>query len=154
MNLNNLTIYDMGFSARVLEVFKINNITMKDILEHKYILSDFGKLPNLGRTSMKQIKEIFFTHGFTFKDNDKHFKEIDHYYEAKKANEKQSKEEQSNGLYIDLNLEVIDKCRKALVTSFNNIVQKNSFSHNEFNTVMNEHKKILNMFEQNVRNVL
>jgi len=127
----------MGFSARVLEVFKINNITMKDILEHKYTLSDFGKLPNLGRTSMKQIKEIFFTHGFTFKDNDKHFKEIDHYYAAKKANE-----------------EVIDKCRKALVTSFNNIVQKNSFSHQEFNTAMNEHKKILNMFEQNVRNVL
>lgn len=154
MNLNNLTIYDMGFSTRVLEVFKINNITMKDILEHKYTLSDFGKFPNLGRKSMKEIKETFFPYGFTFKDNDKHFKEVDHYYEGKRAKEKLFNEEQSDKLYIDLNLEVIDKCRKALITSFNNIVQKDSFSHNEFSTVMNEHKKILNMFEQNVRNVL
>ena len=154
MNLNNLTIYDMGFSTRVLEVFKINNITMKDILEHKYTLSDFGLLPNLGKRSMKEIKETFFPYGFYFKDNDKHFKEVDHYYDAKKANEEQSKEEQSNGLYVDLNLEVIDQCRKALKASFSNIVERSSFSHQEFTTVMDEHKKILNMFEQNVRNIL
>jgi hypothetical protein len=59
-----------------------------------------------------------------------------------------------SNLYVDLNLDVIDKCRKTLITSFNNIVERESFSHQEFNNVMDEHKKILNMFEQNVRNVL
>ena len=154
MNLNNLTLYDMAFSTRVLEVFKINNVTMEDILKHKYTLNDFLRMPNIGRKSVKEIKEAFLSYGFHFKDGDKHFKDLDQYLDALEAKENKIKEEQSNGLYIDLNLEVIDKCRKALVTSFNNIVQKNSFSHNEFNTVMNEHKKILNMFEQNVRNVL
>jgi len=156
MILDKLTIYDMCLSTRVVEVFKINNITMKDILEHKYTLSDFGKLPNLGRKSMKEIKETFLTHGFIFKDNDKHFRELDHYVEAIKAKEEQVEEgkEKANNLYIDLNLEVIDKCRQALISSFDSIVKKESFSHQEFNSVMDEHKKILNMFEQNVRNVL
>jgi uncharacterized protein with gpF-like domain len=105
---------------------------------------------------MKEIKETFLTHGFIFKDNDKHFRELDHYVEAIKAKEEQVEEgkEQANNLYIDLNLDVIDKCRKALKTSFNNIVERESFSHQEFNNLMNEHKKILNMFEQNVKNVL
>ena len=150
MNLNGLTIKDLSLSNRVLEVFKINNITLEDILQHKYTLSSFIRLPNLGRKSLKEIKEAFLTFGFFFKDHDQFFKDSDRRNQY--LNSLESKE--SNNLYIDLNLEVIDKCRKALVISFNNIVQKNSFSHNEFNTVMNEHKKILNMFEQNVRNVL
>jgi hypothetical protein len=154
MILNNLTIYDLALSTRVIEVFKMNNITMKDILEHKYTLSDFGKLPNLGRKSMKEIKETFLTYGFIFKDNDKHFRELDHYVEAIKAKEEKTKEEQVNNLYVDLNLDVIDKCRQTLKESFNNIIDRDSFSHQEFNNVMEEHKKILNMFEQNVRNIL
>ena len=129
MNLNNLTIYDMALSTRVLEVFKINNVTMEDILKHKYTLNDFLRMPNIGRKSVKDL-------------------------DALEAKENQIKKEQSNDLYVDLNLEVIDKCRKALKTSFNNIVEKSSFSHQEFTTVMDEHKKILNMFEQNVRNIL
>ena len=147
MNLNNLTIYDMALSTRVLEVFKINNVTMEDILKHKYTLNDFLRMPNIGRKSVKEIKEAFLSYGF-------HFKDLDQYLDALEAKENQIKKEQSNDLYVDLNLEVIDKCRKALKTSFNNIVEKSSFSHQEFTTVMDEHKKILNMFEQNVRNIL
>jgi len=154
MNLNNLTIYDMALSTRVLEVFKINNVTMEDILKHKYTLNDFLRMPNIGRKSVKEIKEAFLSYGFHFKDSDKHFKDLDQYLDALEAKENQIKKEQSNDLYVDLNLEVIDKCRKALKTSFNNIVEKSSFSHQEFTTVMDEHKKILNMFEQNVRNIL
>ena len=113
MNLNKLTIYDLALSTRVVEVFKKNNITMEDILAHKYILSDFGKLPNLGRKSMKEIKEAFLSYGFKFLDNDKHFKEVDHYFEAQKENEQKETTMEDN-LYVNLNLEVIDKCRQAL----------------------------------------
>ena len=155
-NLSKLTVYDLALSTRVFEVFKTHNITMEDILAHKYSLSYFLRLPNLGRKSLKEIKEAFLSYGFKFSDNDKYFKEVDHFFEANeqfKANQQDEQKEQKE-LYLNLNLEVIDKCRQALITSFNGIVKKESFSHQEFNTVMNEHKKILDMFEQNVRNVL
>ena len=155
-NLSKLTMYDLALSTRVFEVFKIHKITIEDILANKYSLSYFLSLPNLVRKSLKEIKETFLSYGFKFSDNDKYFKEVDHFFEANeqfKANQQDEQKEQKE-LYLNLNLEVIDKCRQALITSFNGIVKKESFSHQEFNTVMNEHKKILDMFEQNVRNVL
>lgn len=153
MNLNKLTIYDLALSTRVFEVFKTHNITMEDILAHKYSLSYFLRLPNLGRKSLKEIKEAFLSFGFKFSDNDNYFKEVDHFFEAQKKQEQKEKTIEDN-LYVNLNLEVIDKCRQALISSFDSIIKKESFSHFEFNNAMNEHKKILNMFEQNVRNVL
>lgn len=150
---NKLTIYDLALSTRVLEVFKLNNITIEDILAHKYSLNDFGRLPNIGRKSIKEIKEAFLSYGFKFSDNDKYFREVDHYFEAQKEH-KQKETTMEDNLYVNLNLEVIDKCRQALISSFDSIIKKESFSHSEFANVMNEHKKILNMFEQNVRNVL
>jgi hypothetical protein len=147
-NLDKLTMYDLALSTRVSEVFKLNNITIEDILAHKYSLNDFGRLPNIGRKSMKEIKEAFLSYDFKFSDNDKYFREVDHYFEAQK--ETTIKED---NLYTILNLEVIDKCRQALISSFDSIVKKESFSHEEFNNAMIEHKKILNMFEQNVKNV-
>ena len=155
-NLSKLTMYDLALSTRVFEVFKTHNITMEDILANKYSLTYFLRLPNIGRKSIKEIKEAFLSFGFKFSDNDNYFKEVDHFFEANeqfKANQQNEQKEQKE-LYLNLNLEVIDKCRQALITSFNGIVKKESFSHQEFNTVMNEHKKILDMFEQNVRNVL
>ena len=155
-NLSKLTVYDLALSTRVFEVFKTHNITMEDILAHKYSLSYFLRLPNLGRKSLKEIKEAFLSFGFKFSDNDNYFKEVDHFFEANKqfkANYQDEQNEQKE-LYLNLNLEVIDKCREALITSFNGIVKKESFSHLEFDSAINQHKKILNMFEQNVRNVL
>jgi hypothetical protein len=155
-SLSKLTMYDLALSTRVFEVFKIHKITIEDILANKYSLSYFWRLPNIGRKSLKEIKEAFLSYGFKFSDNDKHFREVDHFFEANeqfKANQKNEQNEQKE-LYLNLNLEVIDKCREALISSFNSIVKKESFSHNEFSNAMNEHKKILNMFEQNVRNVL
>lgn len=158
-NLSKLTVYDLALSTRVFEVFKTHNITMEDILAHKYSLSYFLRLPNLGRKSLKEIKEAFLSFGFKFSDNDNYFKEVDHFFEANeqfKANQQkeQSKQNEQRELYLNLNLEVIDKCREVLITSFNDIVKKESFSHSEFDSAINQHKKILNMFEQNVRNVL
>ena len=145
---NKLTIYDLALSTRVSEVFKLNNITIEDILAHKYSLNDFGRLPNIGRKSIKEIKEAFLSYGFKFSDNDNYFKDVDHYFEAKKETTVRE-----DNLYIVLNLEVIEKCRQALISSFNNIVKKESFSYQEFDNAMIEHKKILNMFDQNIRNI-
>lgn len=147
-NLDKLTMYDLAFSTRVFEVFKLNNITIEDILANKYSLNAFLRLPNIGRESIKEIKEAFLSYGFKFSDNDKYFKDVDHYFEAKK--EATVKED---NLYIILNLEVIEKCRQALISSFDNIVKKESFSYQEFDNAMIEHKKILNMFDQNIRNI-
>ena len=119
MNSNKLTIHDLALSTRVSEVFKLNNITLEDILAHKYSLNDFGRLPNIGRKSIKEIKEAFLSYGFKFSDNDNYFKDVDHYFEAKKETTVRE-----DNLYIVLNLEVIEKCRQALISSFNNIVKK------------------------------
>lgn len=151
---NKLTIYDLALSTRVLEVFKLNNITIEDILAHKYSLNDFGRLPNIGRKSIKEIKEAFLSYDFKFSDNDKYFREVDHYFEAQKERKQKETTIKEDNLYVILNLEVIDKCRQALISSFDSIVKKESFSHEEFDNAIIEHKKILNMFEQNVRNVL
>ena len=73
-NLDKLTMYNLAFSPRVFEIFKLNNITIEDILANKYSLSDFEKLPNIGIKSIKEIKESFLSYGFKFSDNDKYFK--------------------------------------------------------------------------------
>ena len=151
MNKPKISIDDLGLGARVLNVFKVNSICLDDIFANKYTLSDFGRLPNMGRKSVKEIKEAFLDVGYRFLDNDKYFRDLN--TPLKSLAEHENEQIKSN-LYVDLNLDVIDKCRKTLITSFNNIVERESFSHQEFNNVMDEHKKILNMFEQNVRNVL
>lgn len=152
MNINNLTIYDLALSTRVVEVFKINNVTMEDILKHKYSLADFWRLPNIGRKSVKEIKEAFLSYGFRFKDNDKFFKELDHEIDAINAH-KEKKKEEPLSIRRELNLEIIDKCRDVLKASFNDFVNKDEFTYEEFNKNMEEHKKILRMFEDNVINL-
>ena len=146
--LNKLTMYDLALSTRVFEAFKTHNITVEDILANKYSLTYFLRLPNIGRKSIKEIKEAFLSFGFKFSDNDNYFKEVDHFFEAQK--EKTIKDD---NLFTILNLEVVEKCRQALISSFDNIVKKESFSYQEFNNAMTEHKKILNMFENNIRNI-
>lgn len=148
--LNKATMYDLGLRPKVVKTFQKENITMGDILANKYSLSYFARIPNIGKKSIKDIKEAFLIWGFKFSDNDEHFPEIDHYLNPKSENNKN----EQNHLYINLNLQVIDKCRETLISSFNNIVNRRSFTHNEFVSVMSEHKKILEMFEQNVKNVL
>jgi hypothetical protein len=149
MNKPEISISSLGLGPRVLNVFKMNNVCINDILANKYTLNDFGRLPNIGRKSIKEIKEAFLTHGYIFSDNDKYFRDLNIPLKSLAEHERMR-----NDLYVDLNLDVIDKCRRALITSFYKIVKKESFSHQEFTNVMDEHKKILNMFEQNVRNVL
>jgi len=149
MNKTEISINNLGLGARVLNVFRMNNVCINDILANKYTLSDFGKLPNMGRKSVKEIKEAFLDAGYHFPDNNKYFKDMNTPLKSLAEHE----QEKSN-LYVDLNLDVIDRCRQALISSFDNIVKKESFSQQEFNNAMNEHKKILDMFEQNVRNIL
>jgi hypothetical protein len=149
MNKTEISINNLGLGARVLNVFRMNNVCINDILANKYTLSDFGRLPNMGRKSVKEIKEAFLDAGYHFPDNNKYFKDMNTPLKSLAEHE----QEKSN-LYVDLNLDVIDKCRQALISSFDNIVKKESFSQQEFNNAMNEHKKILDMFEQNVRNIL
>jgi len=149
MNKTEISINNLGLGARVLNVFRMNNVCINDILANKYTLSDFGRLPNMGRKSVKKIKEAFLDAGYHFPDNNKYFKDMNTPLKSLAEHE----QEKSN-LYVDLNLDVIDKCRQALISSFDNIVKKESFSQQEFNNAMNEHKKILDMFEQNVRNIL
>jgi len=149
MNKTEISINNLGLGARVLNVFRMNNVCINDILANKYTLSDFGRLPNMGRKSVKEIKEAFLDAGYHFPDNNKYFKDVNTPLKSLAEHE----QEKSN-LYVDLNLDVIDKCRQALISSFDNIVKKESFSQQEFNNAMNEHKKILDMFEQNVRNIL
>jgi hypothetical protein len=67
---------DLCFSTRVYNVFKINNITLEDILADKYTLYDFYCLPHLGKQSIKEIKEAFLSFNHYFKDGQRLSKKL------------------------------------------------------------------------------
>jgi len=64
-------IQDLSFSTRVYNVFKINNITLEDIFANKYSLSDLYCLPNIGKRSIKEIKETFILYNYFFRDQER-----------------------------------------------------------------------------------
>ena len=54
-------------------------------------------------------------------------------------------------IYKDLNYDIINKCRDALIVSFESISKEENFTYAEFTKRVNNHKKILDMFETNVK---
>lgn len=56
-------------------------------------------------------------------------------------------------IYKDLNYDIINKCRDALIVSFESISKEENFTYAEFIKRINNHKKILDMFETNVKNL-
>jgi hypothetical protein len=61
----------LNLTPRVKGIFKINNITIEDILADKYTLYDFYCLKYLGKKSISNIKKVFLSIGYQFKDNDR-----------------------------------------------------------------------------------
>jgi hypothetical protein len=56
-------------------------------------------------------------------------------------------------IYKDLNYDIINKCREALIVSFEAISKQEDFTFAEFTRRVNNHKKVLDMFETNVKNL-
>ena len=56
-------------------------------------------------------------------------------------------------MYKDLNYDIINKCRGALINSFEALSKEENFTYAEFTRRVNNHKKILDMFETNVKNL-
>jgi hypothetical protein len=56
-------------------------------------------------------------------------------------------------IYKDLNYDIINKCRETLIVSFEAISKQEDFTFTEFTRRVNNHKKVLDMFETNVKNL-
>ena len=74
--MENITFEKLNLTPRVKGIFKMNNITIEDILADKYTLYDFYCLQHLGKKSMKDIKKAFSFIGYEFKDSNKYFKKL------------------------------------------------------------------------------
>jgi hypothetical protein len=72
------SIDDLCLSKRVYNVFRINNITLEDLLADKYTLHNLYCLPYLGKKSIKEIKESFLSFGYRFKDGQKFSKKLNY----------------------------------------------------------------------------
>jgi len=146
MNIQNMDIDDMSFSVRTSNILKNNNITIQDIFANKLTLSELSRFPNCGRRSLREIKEVFLEYGYHFKDNDRYFKDLDNNYKSK-----MQKPLFNQDIYKDLNYDIINKCREALISSFEAISKQEDFTFAEFTKRVNNHKKVLDMFETNVK---
>jgi flagellar biosynthesis chaperone FliJ len=67
----------LNLTPRVKGIFKVNNITIEDILADKYTLYNLYCLKHLGKKSMKDIKKSFSSIGYEFKDGQKYFKKLE-----------------------------------------------------------------------------
>ena len=74
--MENITFEKLNLTPRVKCIFKINNVTIEDILADKYSLYDFYRFPHLGKKSMNDIKKAFLSIGYEFKDGHKYFKKL------------------------------------------------------------------------------
>jgi len=74
--MENITFEKLNLSPRVKGIFKVNNVTIEDILADKYSLYDFYLLQYLGKKSMNDIKKAFLSIGYEFKDGHKYFKKL------------------------------------------------------------------------------
>ena len=74
--MENITFEKLNLTPRVKGVFKINGITIEDILADKYTLYNLYCLQYLGRKSIHDIKKAFLSIGYEFKDGQKYFKKL------------------------------------------------------------------------------
>ena len=72
MNVENITFERLNLTPRVKGIFKVNGVTIDDILADKYTLDNFYYLKYLGKDSIRNIKESFLSIGYQFKDEIKY----------------------------------------------------------------------------------
>jgi len=74
--MENITFEKLNLTPRVKGIFKINGITIEDILADKYTLYNLYCLQHIGKKSMNDIKKAFLSIGYQFKDGQKYFKKL------------------------------------------------------------------------------
>lgn len=74
--MENITFEKLNLTPRIKSVFKMNGVTIEDILADKYTLYDFYCFQHLGKKSMNDIKKAFLSIGYQFKDGQKYFKKL------------------------------------------------------------------------------
>ena len=76
MDKEKITFEKLNLTPRVKGVFKVNNITIEDILADKYTLYNLYCIQHLGKKSIHDIKKAFSSIGYEFKDGQKYFKKL------------------------------------------------------------------------------
>ena len=140
--MNNLDrkVDELELSIRVMSALKTNGInTIEDIVIRTD--SELLRLPNFGRKSLNEIKEVLS--GMDLKMGETNGK-------AKTNGEAETNDEAEKPIkfFKEFNYEVIDKIKKVALASLNYIIEKKEWDQSKVPIIFNEHKKILDTYEK------
>ena len=131
-------IEDLEFSVRVISTLMKNNIkTVGDLVQKTR--DELIRIPNFGIKSFNEIKEVLGSMSLELGMN------ID----------AQPKEEQPT-VFDNLNREIVRSAMEAFTKTYNGIMDLNkndTVKYNEMTQAFEQHKKVLNSFEESYRNL-
>ena len=139
MNKNlNIKIEDLELSIRVMNALIQNDIkTVGDLVQKTR--DELIRIPNFGRKSLNEIKEVLGSMSLELGMN------ID----------AQPKEQQPT-VFDNLNREIVRSAMEAFTKTYNSIMDLNkndTVKYNEMTQAFEQHKKVLNSFEESYRNL-
>ena len=140
MNRDNLDrkIQELELSIRVMNALIQNDIkTVGDLVQTAP--TQLLRIPNFGRKSLNEIKEVLGSMSLELGMN------ID----------AQPKEEQPT-VFDNLNREIVRSAMEAFTKTYNSIMDLNkndTVKYNEMTQAFEQHKKVLNSFEESYRNL-
>ena len=131
-------IQELELSIRVMNALIQNDIkTVGDLVQ--IAPSQLLRLPNFGRKSLNEIREVLNNMSLELGMN------ID----------TQPKEQQPT-VFDDLNREIVRSAMEAFTKTYNSIMDLNkndTVKYNEMTQAFEQHKKVLNSFEESYRNL-
>ena len=131
-------IEDLEFSVRVISTLMKNNIkTVGDLVQKTR--DELIRIPNFGIKSFNEIKEVLGSMSLELGMN------ID----------AQPKEQQPT-VFDNLNREIVRSAMEAFTKTYNGIMDLNkndTVKYNEMTQAFEQHKKVLNSFEESYRNL-
>tara|TARA_R100001163_G_scaffold37026_1_gene28308 strand:- start:2269 stop:2721 length:453 start_codon:yes stop_codon:yes gene_type:complete len=140
-SMNNLDrpIDDLELSVRVMSSLKYAEIkTVRDITKKTEL--EILRLPNIGRKSLNEIREVLSAMDLCFNDGETY----------------PDKEHEKEDPYKDLKYKVIQSSEEAFDKTYESIRkmrQKDKVSYNEVQEVFTQHKKVSEVFEQSLKNL-
>ena len=134
--MNNLDrkVDELELSIRVMSALKTNGInTIEDIVIRTD--SELLRLPNFGRKSLNEIKEVLS--GMDLKMG-----------EANGEAKTNGEAEKPIKFFKEFNYEVIDKIKKVALASLNHMIERKMWDKKDVGIIFSEHRKIIDAYEK------
>jgi len=135
---NNLDrkIQELELSIRVMSVLLNNGTTTVGLLVNQ-TESDLLSLPNFGRKSLNEIREVLSGMGLKLGMTEDEM-------------EKNTPEKHPN-LWKDLNWDIIKKSQEAANLSLNRITTQHQYTYKQVENYFAEHRKVMDFYEKALR---